>query len=118
MLLARVGFDLLRSETFPGLIRAHIQRKLNELKLPDFIDSFEVSWCPVFCHSNMRVATRALLGLCATARALCSSPRCAYSQHGQLWLVPCFVASGLSLPWVIHLHGLRACAPHSSMPGL
>ena len=42
MLMARVGFDLLRSEAFQALATAHVQRKLNELRLPDFINSIEV----------------------------------------------------------------------------
>lgn len=41
MLLARGAFDLLRSEEFKAKIRAHVQKKMNELRLPDFIHSID-----------------------------------------------------------------------------
>lgn len=42
MLLARVGFDLLRSPIFHGHVKGIIQKKLNELRVPDYIHSLEV----------------------------------------------------------------------------
>ncbi|KAL0038199.1 hypothetical protein WJX79_007719 [Trebouxia sp. C0005] len=42
MLLARVAFDLLRSPKFKLQIIAHIQKKLNELKVPDYINALQV----------------------------------------------------------------------------
>ena len=47
MLMARVAFDLLRSEAFQSLVTAHVQRKMNELRLPDFMNSIEVR-----CHAR------------------------------------------------------------------
>ncbi|DBA92750.1 TPA: hypothetical protein ACH3X1_002948 [Trebouxia sp. C0004] len=42
MLLARVAFDLLRSPKFKLQIIAHIQKKLDELKVPDYINALQV----------------------------------------------------------------------------
>ena len=71
MLMARVGFDLLRSEAFQALATAHVQRKLNELRLPDFINSIEVShfpshpsgWFQVFTVHVLSSLTCFVLGL-------------------------------------------------------
>ena len=43
MLLARVAFDLLRSPRFKAQVVAHIQKKLDELKKPDYINALQVS---------------------------------------------------------------------------
>ena len=42
MLLARVAFDLLRSPKFKQQVMAHIQKKLDELKVPDYINALQV----------------------------------------------------------------------------
>ena len=42
MLLARVGFDLLRSAAFKQRLHAHIQKKLDVLRIPEYIQSIEV----------------------------------------------------------------------------
>ena len=42
MCLARAGFDLLRSAAFKQRMHAHIQRKLNVLRIPEYIQSIEV----------------------------------------------------------------------------
>ena len=42
MLLVRAGFDLLRSAAFKQRVHAHIQRKLDVLRIPEFIQSIEV----------------------------------------------------------------------------
>ncbi len=42
LLLARIGFDLLRSSSVKGHLQAHIQRKLNLLRVPEYISSLEV----------------------------------------------------------------------------
>ena len=42
MLLARVAFDLLRSPKFKQQVVAHIQKKLDELKVPDYINALQV----------------------------------------------------------------------------
>ena len=42
MLLARAGFDLLRSAAFKQRVHGHIQRKLDVLRVPEFIQSIEV----------------------------------------------------------------------------
>ena len=42
MLLARVAFDLLRSPKFKLQVIAHIQKKLDELKVPDYINALQV----------------------------------------------------------------------------
>ena len=42
MLLARAGFDLLRSAAFKQRLHAHIQRKLDVLRVPEYIQSIEV----------------------------------------------------------------------------
>lgn len=42
MLLARVAFDLLRSPKFKQQVVAHIQKKLDELKVPDYINALKV----------------------------------------------------------------------------
>ncbi|KAK9815183.1 hypothetical protein WJX73_010239 [Symbiochloris irregularis] len=41
MLLTRIAFDLLRSDAFRDKVKAHIQRKINELRLPEFIHSID-----------------------------------------------------------------------------
>ena len=43
MLLARIAFDLLRSPRFKAQVVAHIQKKLDELKKPDYINALQVS---------------------------------------------------------------------------
>ena len=50
MLLARVAFDLLRSPKFKLQIIAHIQKKLDELKVPDYINALQVSHKHLACH--------------------------------------------------------------------
>jgi len=40
-LLARVGFDLLRSADFKEGVAAHVQRKINGLRTPDYLQSIE-----------------------------------------------------------------------------
>ena len=49
MLLARVAFDLLRSPKFKQQVVAHIQKKLDELKVPDYINALQVQFrhCPM-----------------------------------------------------------------------
>lgn len=42
MLLARAGFDLLRSAAFKQRVHAHIQKKLDVLRIPEYIQSIEV----------------------------------------------------------------------------
>ena len=42
MCLARVAFDLLRSAAFKQRMHAHIQRKLDVLRIPEYIQSIEV----------------------------------------------------------------------------
>ena len=42
MLLVRAGFDLLRSAAFKQRVHGHIQRKLDVLRVPEFIQSIEV----------------------------------------------------------------------------
>lgn len=42
MLLARAGFDLLRSAAFKQRLHAHIQKKVNVLRVPEYIQSIEV----------------------------------------------------------------------------
>lgn len=42
LLLARVGFDLLRSAAVKQHLQAHIQKKLNVLRVPEYISSLEV----------------------------------------------------------------------------
>ena len=58
MLMARVGFDILRSESFQGLATAHVQRKLNELRLPDFINSIEVHCFPILSSRVIQCVMR------------------------------------------------------------
>ena len=43
MCLARVAFDLLRSAAFKQRMHAHIQRKLDVLRIPEYIQSIEVA---------------------------------------------------------------------------
>jgi len=50
MLLARVAFDLMRSPKFKLQIIAHIQKKLDELKVPDYINALQVSHGHLACH--------------------------------------------------------------------
>ena len=76
MLLARVGFDLLRSETFQGLVKAHIQRKMNELRLPDFINSLEV--CAGSPEPELRVD--GVLGTSRWPRAAYQGGKCLHIQ--------------------------------------
>lgn len=45
MLLARAGFDLLRSAAFKQRAHAHIQKKLDVLRIPEYIQSIEVGGC-------------------------------------------------------------------------
>ncbi len=40
-LLARVGFDMLRSAAFKEGVAAHVQRKINGLRTPDYLQSIE-----------------------------------------------------------------------------
>ena len=42
MLLARVGFDLLRGAAFKQRVHAQIQKKLDVLRVPEYIQSIEV----------------------------------------------------------------------------
>ncbi len=42
LLLARAGFDLLRSVDFKQRVAAHVQRKLGQLRVPEYIHSLEV----------------------------------------------------------------------------
>lgn len=42
MLLARAGFDLLRSAAFKQRIHAQIQKKLDVLRIPEYIQGIEV----------------------------------------------------------------------------
>ncbi len=42
MLLARAGFDLLRSAAFKQRVHAQIQKKLDVLRIPEYIQSIEV----------------------------------------------------------------------------
>jgi hypothetical protein len=53
LLLARVAFDLLRSAAVKEQVHAHIQRKLNLLRVPEYISSLEVP--PL--HSNSGLCT-------------------------------------------------------------
>ncbi len=45
MLIARVGFDLLRSPTFQAAASAYVQKKLDQLRLPPYIGPLKVR-CP------------------------------------------------------------------------
>lgn len=54
MLLARVAFDLLRSPKFKLQIIAHIQKKLDELEVPDYINALQVSHGNLACHRASR----------------------------------------------------------------
>ena len=42
MLIARVGFDLLRSPTFQAAASAYVQKKLDQLRLPPYIGPLKV----------------------------------------------------------------------------
>ncbi|KAK9817962.1 hypothetical protein WJX72_004986 [[Myrmecia] bisecta] len=42
MLLARLAFDLLRSPDFRAEVKARIQKKVNELRMPDYVHNLEV----------------------------------------------------------------------------
>ena len=42
MLIARVGFDLLRSPTFQTAASAYVQKKLDQLRLPPYIGPLKV----------------------------------------------------------------------------
>ena len=42
LFMARIGFDLLRSAAVKEHLQAHIQRKLNVLRIPEYISSLEV----------------------------------------------------------------------------
>lgn len=56
MLLARVAFDLLRSPKFKQQVVAHIQKKLDELKVPDYINALQV-WSMLYRHSHHCLGT-------------------------------------------------------------
>lgn len=53
MLLARVAFDLLRSPKFKLQIIAHIQKKLDELKVPDYINALQVNSQLIACTPKL-----------------------------------------------------------------
>ena len=55
MLLARVAFDLLRSPKFKLQIIAHIQKKLDELKVPDYINALQVNSQLIACTPKLLV---------------------------------------------------------------
>ena len=57
MCLARGGFDLLRSAAFKQRMHAHIQRKLDVLRIPEYIQSIEVSALLNGCASALRRST-------------------------------------------------------------
>ena len=42
MLLARVGFDIMRSPAVKALLIARVHKKLNELRIPDYMHGIEV----------------------------------------------------------------------------
>lgn len=48
LFMARIGFDLLRSAVVKEHLQAHIQRKLNVLRIPEYISSLEVR--PLTCR--------------------------------------------------------------------
>ncbi|BDA46238.1 probable testis-expressed protein 2 [Coccomyxa sp. Obi] len=58
LFMARIGFDLLRSAVVKEHLQAHIQRKLNVLRIPEYISSLEVvdvdMGCTVPGISNLR----------------------------------------------------------------
>ncbi|CAL8462381.1 g1914 [Coccomyxa elongata] len=58
LFMARIGFDLLRSAVVKDHLQAHIQRKLNVLRIPEYISSLEVvdvdMGCTVPGISNLR----------------------------------------------------------------
>ena len=44
MLMARVAFDLLRSPRFKQYVMAYVQKKLDDLKAPDYINALQVKF--------------------------------------------------------------------------
>ena len=42
MLMARIAFDLLRSPRFKQYVMAYVQKKLDDLKAPDYINALQV----------------------------------------------------------------------------
>eukprot|EP00884_Botryococcus_braunii_P009237 jgi/Botrbrau1/18314/Bobra.0179s0042.2 len=42
LFIARIGFDLLRSPAFHEKVHAHIQKKLNDVRVPSFMDGMQV----------------------------------------------------------------------------
>jgi hypothetical protein len=46
MFIARTGFDLLRSPVFQTKVHAHIQKKLNDVRVPAFMDGMQVCSAP------------------------------------------------------------------------
>ena len=61
MLLARVGFDIMRSPAVKALLIARVHKKLNELRIPDYMHGIEVrhSWLG-FRGLGFRVLTASL----------------------------------------------------------
>ena len=43
MLLGRVSFDVLRSPDVKAALKAHLHRKMNELRFPTYMHGIEVS---------------------------------------------------------------------------
>lgn len=52
MLMARVAFDLLRSPRFKQYVMTYVQKKLDDLKVPDYINALQVRAClvPTLLH--------------------------------------------------------------------
>lgn len=83
MLLARVAFDLLRSPKFKQQVVAHIQKKLDELKVPDYINALQVydlillskllyqaEHVSVFATNRLRVSYCLLFKLCSALHVI------------------------------------------------
>lgn len=52
MLLGRVSFDVLRSPEVMAALKAHMHRKLNELRFPSYMHGIEVSHAPPWLALN------------------------------------------------------------------
>ena len=87
MLLARVAFDLLRSPRFKAYVMAYVQKKLDDLKVPDYINALQVGsqafWC-ICCQVCMLL--RSLQYNQCTEGGLLTSSANMLLDGGLVWL--------------------------------
>ena len=106
MLLARVAFDLLRSPRFKAYVMAYVQKKLDDLKVPDYINALQVGWQAQWSRHSHKLSKPAIspLSWCMGLMGCILDSIC---NHVLQWLVLtcCIIRVGMHvLKWIDPMH--------------